>query len=83
MNDTCIRYSTYYKRNTKPEYYDINYLDWMDDVEDIVYDRLQIRLLDLPDQMYMHYFEEGCTAEEMADIVFEDLLLDLDSEEEN
>lgn len=83
MSDNDLKYSVYYKLNTESKYYNKSYAYWMDDVEDIVYDRLQIRLLDLPDQMYMHYFEEGCTAEEMADIVFEDLLLDLDSEEEN
>ena len=79
---TNIRYSKYYKRNTDPEYYNVKYSRWMDHVEDIVYDRLHLRLLDLPDQMYMHYFEKGCTPDEMADIVFEDLLIDIDSEEE-
>ena len=77
MSDTSVKYSVYYKHNTDPEYYDVKYSHWMDYVEDIVYYRLNVRLLDLPDQMYMHYFEEGCTPDEMADIVFEDLLLDL------
>ncbi len=82
MSDTYIRYSTYYKDNIEPEDYDINFSNWMDEVEDIVYIKLHLQLLDLPDQMYMHYFKKECTPEEMADIVFEDLLLDLDSEEE-
>ena len=82
MSYTNSRYSKYYKRNTDPEYYNPKYSRWMDHVEDIVYDRLHLRLLDLPDQMYMHYFEQGCTPNEMADIVFEDLLIDLDSEED-
>jgi hypothetical protein len=83
MSYTSVKYSTYYKRNTNPDYYDIKYSDWMDQVEEIVYDRIKLQLLDLPDQMYMHYFENGYTTDEMADIVFEDLLIDLDSEEEN
>ncbi len=82
MSYTSVKYSVYYKRNTDPKYYDKSYSRWMDKVEEIVYDRIHLQLLDLPDQMYMHYFEQGCTPDEMADIVFEELLIDIDSEEE-
>ena len=74
-------YSTYYKNNTPPLKYNEKYYKWMKEVEIIVYKKLNKKLLDLPDQMYMHYFENSLNPEDMAEIVFEDLLLDLSDEE--
>jgi hypothetical protein len=82
MSYKTIKYSSYYKKITDPEYFNESYSKWIDKVEKIVYNKLHLQLLDLPDQMYMHYFEKKCKPHEMADILFEDLLLDIDSEDE-
>jgi hypothetical protein len=75
-------YTTYYKKNTPPLEYNEKYCEWMEEVETIVYKKLNRRLLDLPDQMYMHYFENSLDSEDMAEIIFEDLLMDLSDEED-
>ena len=75
-------YTTYYKRHTSPIEYNEKYCDWMEEVELIVYKKCGIKLLDLPDQMYMHFFENGASSDEMAEMVFEDLLIDLSEDEE-
>ena len=40
-------------------------------IEQIVFETLHMYLLDLPDEDYRCFFEEGCTPEEVADIVIE------------
>lgn len=54
------------KEKTVP---DEDFLDFMDNVEKIVYDNINIYLLDLSDEDYYMYFDEGYTPEEVATIV--------------
>ena len=78
-----MKYCDYYKNNNININFNIDFYNWMDAVEYIVFNKLKINLLDLPDQMYMHYFEENVSSIDMVDIIFEDLLLDLSSDEDD
>ena len=45
---------------------------WMKQVEEIVFKELKMHLLDLPDENYRYYFENGKSAMYMAQIVIND-----------
>lgn len=54
-----------------PDDIDEKFLRWMDKVEERVYKKIKMKLLDLMDEPYRINFEDGTTAIEMADIVID------------
>lgn len=50
----------------------VRFLNWMLQVEKIVYSQIGFTLNDLPDELYGVNFEDGMTSEEMASIVLDD-----------
>lgn len=65
MTRTCVC-------DTEP---DISFANWVNVVEKIVYNKLGVKLLDLPDESYMISFQEGITEKEMAKYVIKSFLL--------
>lgn len=50
---------------------DYEFINWMNLIEYIVENKLGLKLLDLPDEMYRVYFEDGITYEKMAKMVID------------
>ena len=50
---------------------DVNFLNWMTQIENIVYFKLGLSLDDLPDEMYRIQFDNETTAEYMANTVID------------
>jgi hypothetical protein len=48
------------------------FLSWVDEVERIVYARIHVGLLDLPDEDYMVHFENNTPPEIMAQRIIKD-----------
>ncbi|VBB18185.1 hypothetical protein YASMINEVIRUS_648 [Yasminevirus sp. GU-2018] len=48
---------------------EVKFMHWIAQVERLVYNKLQMRLLDLSDEAYMMMFEEGVEPEYVANIV--------------
>ncbi len=67
-------YSEYYKKNTSPEIINLNFIKWIDQVEKMIYKKLKLNLLDIPDQLYMYHFENGYTPKDMFDLIIEETL---------
>jgi hypothetical protein len=62
----------YLKRLQRPiTQFEYNFSVWIDDVERIVYKRIQKTLDELGDDLYMFNFEHGMTSREMAKIVIQ------------
>jgi hypothetical protein len=68
-----MKYSEHYKRSTPVSEIDKKFIAWIDNVEDIILLQTGFWLLDLADQPYMLRFEEGVSAEMMADEVYSEL----------
>jgi hypothetical protein len=47
------------------------FIIWISKVKQIIFSKLQMNLLDLPDEDYMGYFEENFTPNDMVKIIFE------------
>jgi hypothetical protein len=56
----------YQKRNIET---DENFIKWINSVENIIKYKLQMNLLDIPDEDYMFNFENNIMPEEMAQII--------------
>lgn len=65
------RYSEYYVKRMAQLGADVDeqFCEWIDEVEDGVLSNTHHYLLDLPDEMYMMYFEDGYSVSEMIHIV--------------
>lgn len=58
-------YSTnYLKKNSNPN---LKFVQWINKVEQIIYNKYKINLLDIPDHPYMESFENGLTPNEMVE----------------
>lgn len=69
-------YSTYYidhclKNNDVP---DGKFIDWINKIESEVINKIHVNLLDLPDQMYMEFFENSKSIEYVSNIVVSDYI---------
>ena len=62
----CIRKS---RKHESFNQEDIQFLNWMTEVENHVYDKLEISIDELPDEPYRSSFEDGMKAQDMARIV--------------
>jgi hypothetical protein len=63
-----MTYSLYYcdRTGTKDNPIDVDFVDWMTQVENIVFNYLRIDILNLPDQMYMHAYENNTDPKDFA-----------------
>jgi len=64
-------YSNWYKQKCKQhhETIDVKFVNWVNNVETIVFNVMFVTLLDLPDEMYRINFENGVSPKNMAQIV--------------
>ncbi len=62
-------YVEYYLSNIQE--IDNKFLIWISKVEKIIYSKLQMSLIDLPDEDYMYYFENNFGPREMVQIIYE------------
>lgn len=64
-------YSTYYlgRKQKNNEEVDEEFIKWIDKVEKIVFDKLNFRLLDLPDEEYVINYEKKMMPQKMAQII--------------
>jgi hypothetical protein len=63
-----MKYSQYYIQRYQ-QTVDYHFVEWIDEVEDIVFDVLNFELLDLPDENYMLMYEEHYKPSEVANII--------------
>lgn len=70
---TSNNYSDWYlsKYEKCPETIDRGFVLWINSVENQVYNTLNLKLLDLPDEMYFVNFENGVSSKNMAEYVIE------------
>jgi hypothetical protein len=52
--------------------YEVKFMKWMNDIEDLVFNSLGLYLLDISDQNYMVMFEEGYTSKDVADYIIKE-----------
>ncbi len=65
--NSMSRYRQYFvKRKQELTNQDLEFLKWMDQVEDLVQAKIGLNLLDINDMPYYVSFEDGVTMEEMA-----------------
>lgn len=50
------------------------FIKWIDEVENIVFDKTRLYLLEIQDELYIDHFDDGYTPQEMANIVIRDML---------
>ena len=60
----------YFRMNNKTNL-DIDFLNWMTEVENYVYTQINLSLDDLPDELYRINFDQGTTPKEMAEVVLD------------
>jgi hypothetical protein len=64
--------NNYIKRLERPPTkFEKDFCDWLNEVEQIVFKKISIPLLDLEDELYMINFEHHTTTQKMAKIVLE------------
>ncbi len=63
------KYTEHYIKNTSIENRNPLFIKWMDTVEKKFHKKYNMNLLDIPDQLYMHYFENGLTSNDMLRII--------------
>jgi len=63
------RYTTTYNKIT-----DQKHKEWMDEIEDYVYSKLELYLLDLPDEPYRMDYDDGITASTIAKRIVSDYM---------
>jgi hypothetical protein len=68
MNSEISKYSTWYMKRCDKDKTPIDkkFVKWMNSVEQKVKDTLHYNLLDLPDEPYFVSFENGASADDMA-----------------
>jgi|LauGreDrversion4_2_1035121.scaffolds.fasta_scaffold19433_4 hypothetical protein len=66
-----MKYSENYRKSSQD--IDLDFIKWIDQVEQIVKTHTGYNLLELPDLPYMIRFEDETSAEEMADEVFSEI----------
>lgn len=68
-----MKYSEYFRTKyhhlTKT---DENFIKWIDIIENIVMNNINMQLLDIPDEPYMNYFEQAYSPEQVVKIIFDD-----------
>ena len=70
MNNMRMNNKYMYTYNIKDkEDCDKQFIEFMDNIEQIVFDKFNLYLLDLPDEDYYEYYERKCTPEQVANIV--------------
>jgi len=80
LNSKTQRYTDYFRATRKDQArsqnikatftgYEIKFMSWMNDIEDLVFEGLGLNLLDISDQNYMVMFEEEYSAKEVADYI--------------
>lgn len=69
-----MRYSHYYIQNCKnhQDIPNIKFAKWMDKIENIIHKKLNLTLLDLPDEMYYDMFENNYTFEAVANNILKE-----------
>ena len=68
---SLVPYSERYIRMNNRTNLDIDFLNWMTEVENYVYSQINLSLDDLPDELYRINFDQGTTPEEMAKVVLD------------
>ena len=64
---TTQSYSNYYfKRTNEPNY---KFIQWINEIETIVFKEIGLKLLDLPDEPYMINFQDGLSPREIAESI--------------
>lgn len=66
MPKTCPLYKHYLRNVQKP---DRRFAMWLKRVETLVYKKIKLTLMDVPDELYMISYEQHVTPQAMADIV--------------
>ena len=64
-----VPYNERYIRKNNKTNLDIDFLNWMTEIENYVYSQINLNLDDLPDELYRINFDKGTTPKEMAKIV--------------
>lgn len=72
MTKTYARYYFDTIQDNVISYQTKRFLEWINKVENIVYNKIHFGLLDLPDEDYMLYFESGCLVTTMAQKIIND-----------
>ncbi len=70
-----MRYSDYYKEACKRNDNPLNddFVQWIDRIEGIIYAKYKLHLLDIPDEDYMMFFDDGDTPETVVEWIEESL----------
>ena len=70
-----MRYSDYYKTSCIQNGRGIHsdFVQWIDRIEDIIYGKYCLHLLDIPDEDYMIHFEDGDSPETVVAWIEESL----------
>ena len=66
-----MKYSEHYIQNNIIDASNYGFINWIDNVEQIVKEQIFFELLDLPDEDYMLHWNKGTTPKEMANIIFQ------------
>jgi hypothetical protein len=53
-----------------------NFREWLDELNDLVESELVLGIDDLPDMPYRDWFEEGLSADEVFDLMLDELEMD-------
>ena len=69
-----FKYSDLYRKNTPSQYLNERFIKWVDKVEYKFNKKYNMYLLDIPDQLYMHYFENGLSPNDMFNIIEEEVI---------
>lgn len=69
-----FKYSDLYRKNTPVQYLNERFIKWVDKVEYKFNKKYNMYLLDIPDQLYMHYFENGLSPNDMFNIIEEEVI---------
>ena len=75
MNPT-ESYSFHYAKSCTKNNIDINdqFVTWINTIENSIFTKYNLRLRDIPDELYMVSFEGGMTSDEMTKVVFDNLV---------
>lgn len=71
MSPNNCKYENYYRQHCSKNNLNINnkFIDWINEIENLVMLNYEITLLDLPDENYMYHFENGLSINDMYNII--------------
>jgi hypothetical protein len=72
-----MRFTEYLIKTKRIDPQNFKYLEWFDDIEDIVIQKTGQSLLDLPDQPYTEKYDAGLSAVEMSKVIIDQYITEM------